>query len=171
MTSADRLVVDASAAIAMLRAEPEATAVARALAVGAADGSIIVPDIFWLEVQNVLVRRHHWDADAIVEAFRLLDVIGIETATLDRPILLLALDHMIGTGLTAHDAAYLALAETEGAMLVTLDEALASAAGTRAIVPGRHGTRELATPYATASVTWSRHGRYLAELRERAATA
>ena len=55
MTSAERVVLDASAAIALLRAEPEAAAVARAVALGAGEGAIVVPDAFWLEVENVRI--------------------------------------------------------------------------------------------------------------------
>ena len=169
MTSAERIVLDASAAIALLRAEPEAAAVARAVALAAGEGTIVVPDVFWFEVENVLVRRHHWEAEAVVEAFRLLDELGIETAAVDRPLLLLALEFMTAAGLTAYDAAYLALAELEDATLITLDQDLSAAASSRAVDPGRYGTREGAAAYVSSSVAWARHGRYLAALRDRAA--
>jgi predicted nucleic acid-binding protein len=171
VTIADRMVLDASVAIALLRAEPAAIEVARVIAARAGEGSLVVPDHFWLEVQNVLVRRHRWDADAVVEAFRLLDELGIETAPIDRPLALLSLDRMTATGLTAYDAAYLALAEIEDAVLVTLDEDLASAAGDRGMVPGRHATGERRAAYpAQAAPRWADHGRYLADLRSALAT-
>jgi predicted nucleic acid-binding protein len=160
------MVLDASVAIALLRAEPAAADIARMLATRAGEGSMMVPDHFWLEVENVLVRRHRWDADAVVEAFRWLDELGIETAPVDRPLALLALDRMAATGLTSYDAAYLALAEIDDGMLVTLDEDLASAAGDRGMVPGRHATGERRAPYpAAAAPRWAEHGRYLANLR------
>jgi predicted nucleic acid-binding protein len=172
VTTADPTVLDASAAIALLRAEPAARAVARLVALRVDAGPVVVPDHFWLEVENVLVRRYGWDVDAVVEAFRWLDELGIETAPVDRPLALLTLDHMTAAGLTSYDAAYLALADTEKATLVTLDEDLATAAGDRAVVPGRHATGERRSIYETApAARWVAHGRYLADLRARHTTA
>ncbi len=167
----DRLVVDASAALAILRAEPAGAECARLIASVLADGIILVPDPFWLEVTNVLVRRYRWDPDAVVTALHALDELGIETVPIDRPLVLLGIDLMTVHPLSGYDAAYLALAEVEDAALLTLDGDLAAAAGDRAIVPGRRRSSESRAPYGPTARAprWSQHGRYLAELRRRAA--
>lgn len=167
----DPIVLDASAALALLRAEPSGAAVARALEEATrGDAAILVPDHFWLEVVNVLARRYGWEADAIVAAVHGLDELGIVTVAIERPIVLLALDHVARDGLTAYDAAYLALAEVAAGALLTLDGPLAEAAGDRAIGRRPKTTGEARAAYGTqpAPPTWSAHGRYLAELRRRA---
>ena len=167
----DTLVVDASAALAILRAEPSGEECARVIASVLPDGTILVPDSFWLEVTNVLVRRYRWIPDAVVAALHGLDEVGIGTVPIDRPLVLLGLDLMTAHQLSGYDAAYLALAEIEDAALLTLDGDLAAAAGDRAIVPGGRRSRESRAPYGLAArrPRWSEHGRYLAELRRRAA--
>jgi predicted nucleic acid-binding protein len=169
----DRLVVDASAALAILRAEPSGAECARVIASVLPDGDILVPDPFWLEVTNVLVRRYRWGPDAVVSALHDLDELGIETVPIDRPLVLMGLDLMTAHALSSYDAAYLALAEVEDAALLTLDGDLAAAAGDRAIVPGRHRSGESRARYEITArpPRWSQHGRYLAELRRRAADA
>ena len=166
---ADALVLDSSAALAILLGEPDAEPVRQHL-VDAAGQPLLVLDLFWLEVVNLLVRRHGWDPDAVVEAIRELDELGIETVAPDRPMLLVALDLATIHGITAYDAAHLALAEAADAKLLTLDERLARVAGARAAIQPRRGTAEQLAPYgrAAASVDWVRHGRYLAELRRAA---
>jgi predicted nucleic acid-binding protein len=164
----ERLVMDASVALAILLDEPTAADAARLLAASAeGDGAVIVPDHFWLELGNVLVRRYGWDADAVVAAFRELDELGVVTMALDRPLVLLCLDLLARHGLTAYDTAYLALAEVEDAGLLSLDTRLVIAAGERAVIPGGSRTREARTPYGLPSKppAWAAHGRYLAELR------
>ncbi len=174
----DRVVLDASAALALLRGEPEASVVRAILAAtAAADGEILVPDHFWLEVVNVLVRRYRWEADAVVCAIRELDELGVATVAADRPLTLLALDRMTAFGLTAYDAGYLALAEAADGALLTLDAGLAAAAGARARPNTvRRGTRveEVRAGYGSRGseirVPWAHFGSYLAELRSRGAT-
>ena len=146
---AERLVVDASAALAILRAEPSGAECARLIASVVPDGTILVPDPFWLEVANVLVRRYRWGPDAVISALHALDELGIDTVPIDRPLVLLGLDLMTAHGLSGYDAAYLALADVEDAGLLTLDGDLAAAAGDRAIVPGRRRSREARTPYGS----------------------
>lgn len=53
----DGLVLDTSAALAILLGEPAAPAVRERL-LAARDGRILVLNLFWLEVVNVLERRH-----------------------------------------------------------------------------------------------------------------
>ena len=170
---ADRLVLDASAAIAIARTEPSAPAIRTIIERHlVADGEIEVPDHFWLEFINVLVRRYGHSWEEVVEALRELDEIGIRTAAIDRPLLLLALGPMRTDALSAYDAVYLALAEVIDGRLLTLDERLATAAGERAVpLPGRRPTRLTETPAtyeSTAAVAaLPVFGTYLAELRRR----
>ena len=74
-------------------------------------------------------------------------------------------------GLSAYDAAYLALADIEDAVLLTLDTRLAVAAGERGVIPNGSRTNEAREPYGSPSAppAWAAHGRYLAELRRLAA--
>ena len=158
--------LDLSAALAILLGEPEATTICGHLT-DAVGQRLLVLDLFWLEVTNVLVRRHGWCPDAVVEAVRELDELGIETIALDRPLLLVALDLAATDDISAYDAAHLALAETADALLLTLDDRLARAAGPRAVIGPRPGTSEERVRHGRTRRTpnWARHGRYLAELR------
>ncbi|MFI5254879.1 MAG: type II toxin-antitoxin system VapC family toxin [Candidatus Limnocylindrales bacterium] len=166
----DRLVVDASAAIAIDRAEPTAAAIRTILADHvAAGGEIVVPGHFWLEFVNVVMRRYRLTPEDVVGAIRELDEFGIVTVEIDRPLLMLCLGSIATAGLSAYDATYLALAEALGGRLLTLDSRLAAAAGDRAI-PGpwlpRHRSAEAQAAYSPLGL--SAFGPYLAELRRRA---
>jgi predicted nucleic acid-binding protein len=167
------LVFDASAAIAIFREEPEAVAVQRIVReTREAGGSVLVPDHFWLEVVNVLRRRYRYKIEDLIEAIRLLDELQMETVSVDRPLLLLAIDAMLGGTLSGYDAAYLAVAKTAQAQLLTLDGGLAAAAGNRAalVAAGGHRLAESPFGYGPADVEdiWHRQGQLLARLRERA---
>jgi predicted nucleic acid-binding protein len=168
---ADGLVLDTSAALAIVLAEPEAPAVRERL-LAAVGGPILVLELFWLEVVNILARRHGWEADAVVAAIRDLDELGLETVTADRPLVLAALDLVVTHGLSAYDAAHLVLAEAADVPLLTLDARLARAAGARAAIRPLPAAGEAPAPYGTGQPApdWTRHGRYLAELRLVAAT-
>jgi predicted nucleic acid-binding protein len=162
------IVLDASAAIALIRREPAAPALAEVLK-SAARGAVqlLVPDAFWLEFVNVLVRRYGLPPTEVVEALQEMDDLGIETVQVDRPVLLVGIDLQARFGLSAYDAAYLALAEVEDARLLTLDRQLADASGGRALdIPGMHPRRlsEQLAPYGEP-VDWARFGPYLARLR------
>ena len=164
------IVVDASIAIAIARREPAATA-ARSLLRVASGGRLLVPDHFWLELVNALVRRYSATSEEAVEALRELDEVGFESVRTDRPLLLAAIDLQQRHGLSAYDAIYLALAEVEGARLLTLDQRLADAAGARAIRLEGIGPRRLAeerAEYAGEPIDWARFGPYLARLRAEA---
>ncbi len=169
---AERLVLDASAALAILRAEPEGGDIVRALQAEDA-GTIVVPDHFWLEVTNVLIRRFGWDPGAVVEALHALDDLGIETAPIERPLVLLAIDLMAGHRLSAYDAAYLALAVIDDAPLVTLDAELGRASGGRARSRSRRRMSEARARYGSpaAGAPWAANGRYIAELRRKLVSA
>jgi predicted nucleic acid-binding protein len=165
------VVLDASAAISIIRREPPASALLAFLRDTVAMGNIrLVPDCFWLEVVNVLIRRYRATPEKTIEAVRGIDDLSVESVRVDRPLLLVAIDLQARFGLSAYDASYLALAETEDARLLTLDRQLALAAGPRAIrIPGLGQERlsEQPAPYGEL-VDWARFGPYLAQLRAEA---
>jgi predicted nucleic acid-binding protein len=169
----ERVVLDASVAIARLRKEEGSDTVRRALRTWAAAGTVLfVPSMLWVEVLNALVRRHSWDAAAVAEGFLVLDGLGITTVEVDRPLLLLAASEMEMYGLSGYDAVYLALALAMDARLATLDDRLAHAAGDRAVHVGggRRSISEPHVPYArpAALAAWAHSaivGAHLAELR------
>jgi hypothetical protein len=90
-------------------------------------------------VVNVLIRRHGWDPDGVVEAIRELDELGIQTVSPDRPLLLVALDLAVAHDISAYNAAHLALAEATDAVLITLDGRVARVAGARSLIRPRPG--------------------------------
>ena len=169
------LVLDASAALAVIRREPAEESVRKALkAQRLAGGEIVVPDHFWLEVVNALVRRHRYTAEQVVEEIRDLDELGIRSVEIDRAVLLYALG-LMGTGLTAYDAAYLAVASASRAQLLTLDEGLRAAADATGVVTvpptkRRHRLGEAQATYGHDAGPWRWAGfaGYLGELRRRA---
>lgn len=121
-------VVDASVAAAWFLPD-EASAAATALARRAAHEPCSVPSLFVHEIRNIFLfalRRGRLSGDVI---FALLDALD-KLPLLDRgggdsgEIARLAIKH----GLTAYDAAYLALAAAERMPLATLDKKLAAAA-------------------------------------------
>lgn len=167
------LVVDASVAIAMIRLEPAASILRRILiSSGAANQRLVVPDGFWIELVNVLVRRYAMSPEDVVDALRELDELGMESIRIGRAILLTAIDNQHKHRLSAYDAMYLALAEAEDARLLTLDHRLAEAAGERAVrLDGTlpHRLAETPAAYGRAPLDWGRFGPYLARLRAEAA--
>lgn len=172
----DRVVVDASVAIARLRTEVGSDAVRRALHAWAAAGTeLFVPSLLWVEVINALVRRHRWDAAAVAEGLLVIDGFEARTVEVDRPLLLLAAGEMESRGLSGYDAVYLALALALDARLATLDDRLADAAGDRALRLGR-GRRSISEPHAPyarpeALAAWAHSaviGAHIADLRARA---
>lgn len=162
------LVLDASAALMVLNQEPGDADVRDVLRRQIEGGqAILVPGLFWLEVVNVLPMRLRWVPAAIVEAVYELEQLGVETAEIDRPTALAVVDAVGRFGLTAYDAAYLVLAESADAQLLTADAGLAAAAGPRAIFVGERRIGEAAAPYAPADAwpAWRGATAYLAELR------
>jgi len=103
--------------------------------------------------------------------FQAMDELQVESIHLDRPLLLLTIDLQTRSGLSAYDAAYLALAQAEDARLLTLDARLADAAGDRAMridgMPPRRLAEEAAA-YGGEPIDWARFGPYLARLRAEA---
>lgn len=166
------IVLDASVAVPLVHHEDESDRWRRAVASWfRANRRVIVPDHFWLEVSNSLIRRHRYSGTEMLEAMHVLDDVVAETVTLGRPTLMLALDRAERFGLSTYDAAYLALAETLDAELATMDRALGQAAGPR-LVSGVRTTHQLSEDrvgYGTpARVTWPDYAgaaSYLSSLR------
>ncbi|HEY8921195.1 MAG TPA: type II toxin-antitoxin system VapC family toxin [Candidatus Limnocylindria bacterium] len=173
MTSERRrpLVVDASVGVAICIEEP---AVDPALSIlrerDAHGGKLLVPAFFWLEVVNVLVRRYRQPPGLVVASIVDLQNLNLETVELDRPQLLLTIDAMGRGALSAYDAAYLALAESADAELLTFDRRLAVAAGDRAIpMDGGHTIWEARESYAPSWAGWPGAAAYLKKLRAQVA--
>lgn len=128
------VVLDASAALAIVRHEPGAEDIHRLLkAVAPSGGRIVVPGSFWTEIVNVLARRYLYAVADIVEAVAMLDGLGLTTVGAGRPGVLSVIEVAVLHGLSAYDATYLALAEALDADLLTLDRDLAAAGGDRAV--------------------------------------
>lgn len=173
----DRIVLDASFALAVLRpdvADPTRAVAARAalrawIEVGT---ELIATPGFWTEVIDGLTFGRRTSAAELAEALHALDGLDIATVDLDRPGLLLVADVMERHGLHAGRAAHVVLAELLAARLATLDPATADAAGSRLV---RIGAEEAAPPAAvqagrTGSLPDYRGlGAFLGELRRRAA--
>jgi predicted nucleic acid-binding protein len=165
----EALVLDASAALAIIRREAERAIVLRTLRESASSSEVLVPGHFWLEIVNVLGLRYRHPPSRVVADIQDLDEFGVRTVELDRPLLLLAIDRVATFGLAAYDAIYLALAEAMDASLLTLDVRLMAAAGPRAVRVGPHRLSEEPPAYgADPSEVWAEYGTYLAELRRQA---
>jgi predicted nucleic acid-binding protein len=120
-----RVVVDASAYVAIAFNEPKGKEVA-----GRLEGVVVyAPTLLRFELANAAwkkARRHPAHAKAIARALELaLDTrAGINWKGVD-PVDTVLIS--LATGLTAYDSAYVALAGRLGADLVTLDEGIAAA--------------------------------------------
>lgn len=115
-----RVVVDASVAVKWYLEEDHAAPARRLL-----DGTyeLIVPDLFFAEIGNVLWkrwRRGELDDDIIAETLAALDRVPCETRSA-RPLLSGAMALATSLRRTVYDSLYLALAIDTGARLVTAD--------------------------------------------------
>lgn len=163
---ADAIVIDASAALSLVRAEPSHGLVARAIG-RAGSRPLLVPEIFWVEIVNALVRRHRMTMEAVLGAIVELDGLGLQTIQLGRGGLLDSVALMFEHRLTAYDASYLALAHAVDANLLTLDRQLAEAAGDRAVPLDPNEVREPRAPYRLEPwISWEEAPAYLAAARE-----
>jgi predicted nucleic acid-binding protein len=168
MNEARPVIVDASIAVAIVRKEPAGSASAAAISRSTRDGArVVVPSHFWLEVANALGGRRRWPGAKVLQAIHDLDRLRLETVDLDRALVILAIDMSERHGLTAYDAAYLALAVALDGSLMTLDARLGTAAGSRALHLGPASLSEMSAVYEH-EVTWPNYkgaSAYLAKLR------
>jgi predicted nucleic acid-binding protein len=160
-------VVDASVAIAICIEEPGFEWALRLIRQRSRDGrQILVPAFFWLEILNVLLLRYSQPPELVLQSLVDLESLEFSTAELDRPHVLLTLDVIGRSGLSAYDASYLALAESTDGELLTFDRRLAAAAGSRALSPARgHLVEETTQPYGASWAAWPGAAAYLKELR------
>jgi predicted nucleic acid-binding protein len=120
-------VLDASVVLKWFRDEGERNVdAARSLRRAFEAGSlgVFAPPLLWLEIVNVAGRRWRWAEEPLVELVAALDELGfirVEPA-LDR------VARWTARGLTAYDAAYVALADQESIPLVTDDDLIVSVA-------------------------------------------
>ena len=130
-------VLDASVVIKWFRAQGERNVdAARALRTSFEAGQLIVftPWLLHLEIVNVARRRWRWDEPTLVDLATALDDLGFELIAPD----LVRVAHWTARGLTAYDAAYVAVAEAVETLLVTDDDLIVDIA------------KEIAQPLADA---------------------
>lgn len=82
--------------------------------------SVVVPSLLFLELLNVAGRRWRWEAEAVAELAEALGDLSFEVSEPELPSVAL----WVSRGLTAYDAAYVALAERRELALVTDDDAI-----------------------------------------------
>ena len=124
--------LDASAAIELLLRTPAGQAVAKRIA--ASDTSLHVPHLLDLEVAQVMRRYCSQGVITAQRAQLALDDLRALTLTRYAHEPMLARIWALRDNLTAYDAAYVALAESLEAPLITLDTRAAHASGYRAVV-------------------------------------
>lgn len=78
---------------------------------------IAAPPLLWLEIINVAARRWKWDASRLEALATSLSELGFELVEPEPE----TIARWAGRGLTAYDAAYVAVAEKTGLPVVTDD--------------------------------------------------
>ena len=86
--------------------------------------AVVVPSLIFLELLNVVGRRWGWHEESLAEFAGALDDLGLDV----REPELHAVAAWVSRGLTAYDAAYVALAEQIGIELVSDDAQILSSA-------------------------------------------
>jgi len=120
-------VLDASVVIKWFRSEGERHVdSARSLRRSFEAGELIVftPPLLGLEIVNVAGRRWGWDEAALVDLAATLEELGFEQTEPE----LVRVARWTARGLTAHDGAYVALAEALGTRLITDDDLIVEVA-------------------------------------------
>jgi predicted nucleic acid-binding protein len=174
---AERVVLDASPVLAMLRSDvgdpAQAVAARGALRAWIEAGSeLAVPPGFWTELLDGVTRGRPTTAAELAEALHVIDELDIATVDLDRPGLLLVADVMERHGIDAGRAAYLVVAELLDARLATLDPRTAAAAGARLAPIGSTEAAPAVVDDAGRAGSLPDYrglGAFLGELRRRAA--
>jgi predicted nucleic acid-binding protein len=114
------VVLDASVVLKWFHSEREAHAeAARDLRkeFEAGELRILAPPLLWLEIINVAARRWQWDASHLEALATSLSELGFELVEPEPE----AIARWAGRGLTAYDAAYVAVAEETGVSVITDD--------------------------------------------------
>jgi len=87
--------------------------------------TVAVPALLFLELLNIAGRRWAWEDEALLELATALDDLLFDVAEPE----LQSIASWVARGLTAYDAAYVALAEERGQPLVTDDQTIVAIAG------------------------------------------
>jgi predicted nucleic acid-binding protein len=87
--------------------------------------TVVVPALLFLELLNIAGRRWGWEDESLLELATALDDLLFEVAEPE----LQRIASWVARGLTAYDAAYVALAEERGQLLVTDDQTIVAIAG------------------------------------------
>ena len=85
---------------------------------------MLAPALIFLEILNVARRRWSWDEEDLADLAVGLD--DLPFVIVEPP--LAAIGHWVSRGLTAYDAAYVAVAEAAAVPLVSDDESIIKAA-------------------------------------------
>jgi predicted nucleic acid-binding protein len=93
---------------------------------------VLAPSLLWLELLNVAGRRWGWPGGQLEALARTLPDLGFEIQEPELP----AVAGWVGQGLTAYDAAYVAVAEDAGVELITDDEEIVRRAAKAATALG-----------------------------------
>jgi len=120
-------VLDASVVLKWFRGEGERhLASARSLRAEFEAGglAVLAPPSLRLEMVNVAARRWGWGEEALEALAAALEQLGFEFAEPE----LSRIARWAGRGLTAYDAAYVALAEAEAIRLITDDDLIVATA-------------------------------------------
>jgi predicted nucleic acid-binding protein len=122
------VVLDASVVLKWFRADGERhLEPARSIRTAFESGELIVfaPPLLRLEIVNVAGRRWRWIERALIDLAAALDELGFELIEPE----LARVAHWTARGLTAYDAAYVAVAEANNAPLFTDDDLIVAVAG------------------------------------------
>lgn len=119
-------VLDASVVLKWFAPEQRGSSEARELRSDYEAGrlTVNVPALLFLEVLNVAGRRWGWEEEALVELASALDDLSFEVGDPGSQ----SVASWVARGLTAYDAAYVALAEERELTLVTDDPTIVSVA-------------------------------------------
>jgi predicted nucleic acid-binding protein len=93
---------------------------------------VLAPQLLWLELLNVAARRWGWPQPKLEQLAVTLEQLGFELLEPE----LLSVAKWAANGLTAYDAAYLAVAEQAGTQVITDDEKILATAPTLATALG-----------------------------------
>lgn len=125
-------VLDASIVVAWFQtARVPFSARARRLRTAYQSGSlrVLAPSLIALELLNVAGRRWRWPEPALTRLAEAIDDLAFELHDPDLPVVA----RWTSRGLTAYDAAYVAVAETTGSQLITTDAEILEVAGSLAV--------------------------------------
>jgi predicted nucleic acid-binding protein len=123
-----KLVVDASVAAKWL--VPEVLS-GEAVGLLSPDNELVVPELFWAEVGNILWKKARAGELQSTEALTRFDAVSsMGLRTISNAVgARVAIEVALATGRTVYDSLYIALAMHEGCRFVTADERLVNGLG------------------------------------------